>query len=133
MIEETIAKWHAYVESGDPAELDALLDDDVVFHSPIVHTPQEGKALTTMYLMAAKEVFSDGDGDFTYLREVMSGDNAVLEFSSVADGITINGVDMIRINDQGKIIDFKVMVRPLKAVNLMHQKMMAMLEALKSN
>ena len=121
MIKDAIAKWHAYVDSNDTSGLDELLAEDVVFHSPVVHTPQEGKAITTMYLMGANQVL--GQHDFTYVREVMSGDNAVLEFTAEIDGIIINGVDMIRVDDEGKIVDFKVMIRPLKAVNLLHQKM----------
>lgn len=127
MIKETLASWHQVVSSRDPAQLDALLADDVVFHSPIVHTPQEGKALTSMYLTAAMQVLANDS--FQYVREVSSGCDAVLEFTTVIDGITINGVDMIRCADDGRIIDFKVMLRPLKGVNLMHGMMQKMLEA----
>jgi ketosteroid isomerase-like protein len=122
-----IAEWHRIVNAGDAAGLDALLADDAVFHSPVVYTPQAGKALTARYLAAAFQVF--GAPDFRYVREVVGERDAVLEFQLRLDGIDINGVDMIRWNEQGRIVDFKVMLRPLKAVNLIHQKMAAMLQA----
>ncbi len=121
-----IAAWHALVQAKNPALLDALLAEDVVFHSPVVHTPQQGIALTRQYLTAAMHVLaSDG---FRYVREVVGEHDAVLEFETHIDGILINGVDLIRWNDAGKIVDFKVMVRPLKAVNKLHAQMAAMLE-----
>ena len=120
--------WHRVAEGGDVNALKELLDDNAVFHSPVVHTPQEGKAIVFMYLASAFQVFKDSD--FRYLREVVDGDTAVLEFAVTIDDIDINGVDMIRWNDAGKIEDFKVMVRPLKAVNMLHQQMKAMLEAM---
>lgn len=128
MIEKTIATWHEILASKNFTALDELLADDVTFHSPIVHTPQEGKQITQLYLSAANGVFLDSD--FTYVREVMSGDSAVLEFTTEIDGIFINGVDMIRCNEKGQIVDFKVMIRPLKAVNLLHQKMGQMIQKL---
>ena len=130
MIEKTMAKWHKMIESKNFDELDALLAEDVTFHSPIVHSPQEGKALTQMYLSAANGVFLESD--FRYVREVMSGDSAVLEFTTEIEGIFINGVDMIRCNDEGQIVDFKVMIRPLKAINLLHQQMGQMIQKLAS-
>jgi len=119
--------WHQLVKDHDPRGLDALLADDAVFHSPVVHTPQVGKALTRSYLAAAFQVFFNPS--FRYVREVAGDRDAVLEFELELDGIRINGVDMIRWNDEGRICDFKVMLRPLKAVNLIHQKMAAMLQA----
>jgi len=121
-----LAAWHQIVESGDPEGLDALLADDVVFYSPIVHTPQVGKTVTTLYLMAAFHVFFNDT--FRYVREVVGERDAVLEFEVEIDGIHVNGVDMISWNDEGRILAFKVMVRPLKAANLIHQKMAAMLQ-----
>lgn len=126
MMETTLAKWHIIAATKDVQGLSKILHEDAIFHSPVVHTPQKGKALTQMYLTAAFHVLT-GD-DFKYVREVVSGNNAVLEFETVVDGITINGVDMITCDDDGMIVDFKVMVRPLKAMNMLHQKMMAMLE-----
>ena len=128
MIRETIEKWHKLLETKDVAALNDILHEDVVFHSPVVHTPQEGKQITTLYLAAAFNTLN-GD-DFKYLREVIGERDAVLEFQTVIDGITLNGVDMIRCDENGLITDFKVMVRPLKAVNLIHQKMGEMLQKL---
>ena len=127
-VNKGLEDWHRVAEGGDVNALKEMLDDNAVFHSPVVHTPQEGKAIVFMYLASAFQVFKDSD--FRYLREVVDGDTAVLEFAVTIDDIDINGVDMIRWNDAGKIEDFKVMVRPLKAVNMLHQQMKAMLEAM---
>lgn len=124
---EGIAAWHAYMEAGDPQALKTILAEDAVFHSPVVHTPQEGRDKVFAYLHAASHVL--GGDDFRYLREIVDGDQAVLEFQSELDGIQINGVDIIRWNGEGKIEDFKVMVRPLKAINKVWEKMAAMLAA----
>ena len=129
MIENTISAWHKILEMKDAAGLDNILADNVVFHSPIVHTPQEGKPITTLYLTAALYVFNNDS--FKYLREVISGNNAVLEFSTVIEGITVNGVDMITWGADGRITEFKVMVRPLKAINLIHRMMGEMLQKIK--
>jgi ketosteroid isomerase-like protein len=122
-----LAAWHEVVRSRDPRALDALLADDVVFHSPVVHTPQAGKAITRQYLTAAFQVFFNET--FRYVREVSGPRDAVLEFQVDIDGIAVNGVDMMRWNEAGQLVEFKVMVRPLKAINLIHQKMAAMLQA----
>ena len=124
-----LAAWHQVVLSRDPAALAALLDESVVFHSPVVHTPQRGKAITFQYLMGTMQVLNNAS--FRYERELVGDQEALLEFSTEIDGILINGIDLIRWNEAGRIVDFKVMVRPLKAVNLLHQRMGAMLEQLK--
>jgi hypothetical protein len=124
---DTLAAWHRLVESHDPTGLDDLLAPEAVFHSPVVHKPQVGKALTRMYLAAAFRVFFNPT--FRYVRELAGPRDAVLEFMLEMDGIAINGVDMIKWNDEGRITEFKVMIRPLKAVNLIHEKMAAMLQA----
>ena len=129
MTTHPIQAWHALVRSRDMAALDALLHDDVVFHSPVVHTPQRGKAITTLYLRGAMQVLNNPN--FRYEREIVGERDAVLEFVTEIDGLVINGIDLIRWNDAGQIIDFKVMVRPLKAVNALHQKMGEMLQRLK--
>jgi len=123
----TLDTWHELVQTRNAKGLRDLLADDVVFHSPVVHTPQTGKAITSQYLAAAFHVFFNAS--FRYVREVVGPRDAVLEFQVEIDGITVNGVDMIRWNDEGHIVDFKVMIRPLKAINLIHQKMAAMLQA----
>ena len=127
MTASPIAAWHQVVRDGNGSGIAALLADDVVFHSPVVHTPQVGKRITTMYLMAAVQVFFNPD--FTYVREVVGESDAVLEFETVIDGVTVNGVDMVAWNDQGLITSFKVMVRPLKAMQVVHERMAAMLQA----
>lgn len=129
MIETTLNAWHELVASKDEAALDRILADEVVFHSPVVHTPQEGKPITKLYLTAAMHVLNNDS--FKYLREIASGNHAVLEFITEIDGIVINGVDMITWGDDGRIIDFKVMLRPLKAINLIHRMMGEMLQTLK--
>jgi ketosteroid isomerase-like protein len=131
MIENTIAVWHKILEMKDTAGLDNILADNVVFYSPIVHTPQAGKPVTKLYLTAALYVFNNDS--FKYLKEIISGNNAVLEFSTVIDGITINGVDMITWGADGRITEFKVMIRPLKAINLIHKMMGEMLMRLDEN
>ena len=127
MTMETLAIWHELVNTRNVRGLRDLLAEDVVFQSPVVHTPQPGRAVTTQYLGAAFQVFFNAS--FRYVREVVGPRDAVLEFQVEIDGITVNGVDMIRWNDDGQIVDFKVMIRPLKAINLIHQKMAAMLQA----
>jgi hypothetical protein len=124
---DPIDVWHRLAEKRDVHGLDALLADDVVFHSPVVHAPQVGKAITKQYLAAAFQVlFNDS---FHYVRELRGDRDAVLEFVVELDGITVNGVDLIKWSETGKVTEFKVMLRPLKAVNLIHQKMAAMLQA----
>ncbi len=129
MITNTMDAWHKLVDARDATALDAILAENVVFHSPVVHTPQTGKPITALYLTAALHVLNNET--FKYLREVVSGQNAVLEFQTVIDGIAINGVDMITWGDDGRITDFKVMLRPLKAVNLVHKMMGDMLQKIK--
>jgi len=126
MAVNTLEAWHRVARSGDARGLHELLAEDAVFHSPVVHTPQQGRAIVHAYLTAAFSVLMNES--FEYVREVVGERDAVLEFSTEIDGILLNGVDMIRWNDDGLITDFKVMVRPLKAVNLIHQKMGEMLE-----
>ena len=145
MIETVIKKWKQYLGGELPGGLDALLHDDVVFYSPIVFTPQRGKAVTTLYLEAAgqtlpgdatsKQPSLDGTTDrgFRYTKEVMSGHVAVLEFETTVEGKYVNGVDIICCNDDDLIVEFRVMIRPLQAVNLVHRQMGAMLESMASD
>ncbi|GAC1518402.1 MAG: nuclear transport factor 2 family protein [Collimonas sp.] len=121
MAYSTIERWHEMIKSRDITSLKALLADDVVFESPVVHTPQSGNTITIKYLTAALHVLNNGT--FAYLNEWLGPDSAVLEFQSTCDGILINGVDMITWNDKGLITHFKVMIRPLKAVNKIHELM----------
>ena len=117
--------WHRMVRTQDPSGLSELLAQDVVFHSPVVHTPQVGKTITAAYLGAAFTVFFNPT--FKYVREVVGATDAMLEFETTINGIVVNGVDIIKWNQENKIVEFKVMVRPLKAINLIHERMAAML------
>ena len=142
MIEDVIAKWHANLRGQLPGGLDELLDDDVVFYSPIVFTPQAGKAITKLYLQAAGQTLPGDEGApssesrpksaFHYTKEVVAGDTAVLEFETTVAGKYVNGVDIIRCNDEGRIVEIRVMIRPLQAINLVHAQMAAALARMKS-
>ena len=137
-----VEKWYEVMKSNDMDKLDELLAEDVVFYSPVVYTPQKGKDITKMYLMAAGGVFGEGAKDaasdsnksqsnFKYIKEIIGEKSALLEFETEMDGVYVNGVDVISWNEEGKITEFKVIVRPLQAVNMLHQKMQAMLESMK--
>jgi hypothetical protein len=151
MIEPVIEKWHAHLRGALPGGLDELLDDDVVFYSPVVYTPQRGKAITKLYLEAAGQALpgekasptdtadapasgkpTSGKG-FRYTKKVLTDDTAVLEFETTVEGKYVNGVDIIRCNEHGRIIEFRVMIRPLQAVNAVHRQMAAMLEQMKGS
>ena len=114
-------RWYAFIKSHDRAALWDLLHPDAVFESPVVHTPQRGRDLTVKYLASAEKVL--GGPGFAYRGEWRSENGAVLEFETEIDGITINGVDIITFDHDGRITHFKVMVRPLKAINLLHRLM----------
>ena len=125
MTSPALQRWHTVAQSNDASQLPALIAPDAVFHSPVVHTPQRGKPLVVAYLSAAFDVFFNDS--FRYVREVEGEQGAVLEFEVEIDGVSVNGVDMIRWNAEGLIVEFKVMLRPLKAIQLIHQKMGEML------
>ncbi|HKN31367.1 MAG TPA: nuclear transport factor 2 family protein [Roseiarcus sp.] len=127
MATDPIERWHEIVRARDPARLETLLAEDVVFLSPVVNTPQRGKAITTKYLAAALAVL--GGANFRYVEQWFGERSAVLEFTSSIDGIEVNGVDMIGWNAEGRIDRFKVMVRPLKAIEAVRQRMAAALTA----
>jgi len=116
-----IEQWHQVVTSRDAAALKELLAEDVVFVSPVVHTPQAGRPLTLAYLQAAMQVLNNPS--FHYLNQWFGPDSAVLEFECEVEGISVNGIDMIHWNADGQIDHFKVMVRPLKAINKLHEMM----------
>ena len=136
VIDDVLARWHLHLRGELPGGLDELLDHDVVFYSPIVFTPQEGKEITKQYLQAAAATLpgtdgpgGSGGGGFRYTKEVAAGDTAVLEFETTVQGKYVNGVDIIRCNDAGRIVEFRVMIRPLQAVNIVHDQMRKALEA----
>ena len=127
-----LKRWHEVIEGGsEPAALTNIMREDAVFHSPVVHTPQKGRPIVVAYLTAAGQTL--GNDNFQYLREVVDGNTAVLEFQTEMDGIQVNGIDMITFDDEGLITDFKVMVRPLKAVNKVWEMMGAQLELMKAD
>ena len=127
MIDDTIARWHRYLQGELPGELEELLADDVVFYSPVVYTPQRGKRVTTQYLEAASRAL--GGGDFQYTKQVLSGDTAVLEFETSVEGKYVNGVDIIRCDAAGRIVEFRVMMRPLQGIQAVHEQMGRLLTA----
>ncbi len=124
-----LKRWYEYMENHNFDVLDELLAEKVVFHSPVVHTPQRGKKITKIYLMAAEEVL--GGSDFTYTKEIIGNQQFMLEFTNIIEGVTINGVDIVTFNEANQITEFKVMVRPLQGMQKIHQKMMEMLENFK--
>ena len=124
---KTLELWHDILRERNLDRLDEVLAEDCVFLSPVVHSPQRGRDLTRFYLTGAFMVFNDS---FHYVKEVADEHHAVLEFVCDMDGIVVNGVDIMSLDAAGKIIEFKVMVRPLKAVNLLHARMKEMLEQL---
>ena len=137
-----VEKWYEVMKFNDMDKLDELLAEDGVFYSPVVYTPQKGKDITKMYLLAAGGVLGEGTKDaladsneskskFKYIKEIIGEKSALLEFESEMDGIYVNGVDVISWNEEEKITEFKVIVRPLQSVNMLHQKMQAMLENMK--
>lgn len=145
-IQGTVERWHE-VLANRMEGLEDLIHEDCVFLSPIVFTPQEGRDLTMLYLRAAGNTLnvpsdsvagheSSGTGTserpFRYVKEILDGHQAALEFETVVDGISMNGIDIITCDDDGQIIEFKVMVRPLKAVNKIHEQMRAMLEQMQN-
>jgi len=141
MIETTIENWHKHLRGELPGGLDALLAEDVVFYSPVVFTPQKGRAITKAYLNAAYNTFG-GDAaaaearsggaskGFRYVKQILSGNSAALEFETEMGGKYVNGIDLITCDADGRIVEFKVMIRPLQAVNTVHAQMAAMLKKL---
>ncbi|WP_300377946.1 nuclear transport factor 2 family protein [Henriciella sp.] len=128
---DNLQRWMDYFHGDhDPSTLSKLLHDNVVFRSPVVHTPQEGKAITMKYLGAAGQTL--GGDTFRYTRVFDCADKAVLEFECEMDGILVNGIDMIEWDADGLITDFKVMVRPLKGIQAVHAAMKAMLEQMQA-
>jgi ketosteroid isomerase-like protein len=124
VIDDAIARWHRYLGGELPGGLDELLADDVVFYSPVVYTPQRGKPVTTQYLEAASRTLVDGaEGAFRYTKQVLSGDTAVLEFETRVEGRYVNGVDIIRCDDEGRIVEFRVMMRPLQGIQAVQEQM----------
>jgi hypothetical protein len=142
-INTCMANWHRHLRGELPGGLDAILHEDCTFLSPIVFTPQQGRDITKLYLTAAGSTLGGTDGDvteainagssdggFRYVKEVLQGHHAVLEFETTVEGKYANGVDIITCDDDGMITEFKVMMRPLQAINAVHAQMKAMLDQL---
>ncbi len=134
-IHTCIERWHQHLKGDLPGGLDALLHEDCVFLSPIVFTPQEGREITKLYLGAAGNTLGgddapvgDSGGSFRYSKRILQGHQAMLEFETSIDGKYVNGVDIITCDNDAMITEFRVMIRPLQAVNLVHQQMKDMLE-----
>jgi hypothetical protein len=127
MTDHPVEIWHRIVRQRDLAALMGLLAEDAVFHSPVVHTPQRSRKLVARYLGAAFHVFFNPT--FEYVREIVGASDAMLEFETELDGIRVNGVDLIKWNEAGQIVEFKVMIRPLKAITMVHQRMAALLQS----
>jgi hypothetical protein len=125
-VPEPVARWHAIAEARDPAGLDELLADDVFFRSPAVHTPQLGRELTTAYLTAAVVVLGP---TLRYVREWYDERSAVLEFEAELEGLTVHGIDMMVWGDDGRLIEFTVMVRPMKGLQKLIELMSTQLTA----
>jgi SnoaL-like domain len=116
----TVQAWHAVVQSRDPALLDDLLADDVVFRSPAAFAPKPGKDLTVRFLSSAIEVLGPS---LRYVAEWYDQSSAVLEFEAELDGMYVHGVDILRWNDDGKLISFTVMVRPMSGLQKLVEQM----------
>jgi len=118
---QSLEKWHHMIQSGDLSNLNDLLADDVVFRSPVAHKPYEGKQVVFFILTNVIQVFEN----FTYQREFYTedGENVVLEFSANVSGKSLKGIDMIRFNEQGKIVDFEVMIRPMSGLTALAEQM----------
>jgi ketosteroid isomerase-like protein len=130
VIADVIARWHRYLDGDLAGGLDELLADDVVFYSPVVYTPQRGKPVTAQYLEAASRTLAgEVGGPFRYTKQVLSGDTAVLEFETTVEGKYVNGVDIVRCDDAGRIVEFRVMMRPLQGIHAVHEQMGRLLAA----
>jgi hypothetical protein len=135
-IHTCIERWHQHLRGDLPGGLDAMLHEDCVFLSPIVFTPQKGREITKLYLGAAGNTLGGDDsgngeaggGSFGYSKTILQGNHAMLEFETSIDGKYVNGVDIITCDDDAMITEFRVMIRPLQAINLVHQQMKDMLE-----
>ncbi len=124
-----LERWHQCMKEKNFKILEEMLSDEAVLYSPVVHTPQRGKHIVKMYLMAASSVFLNST--FAYTKEIIGEGQMMLEFETIVDDIKVNGVDIISYNENNQITEFKVMVRPLQGVQMIHQKMMEMLAQLK--
>lgn len=108
----------------DVAAVSAHLDEDVVFRSPAVHTPYEGRAATMQVLRAAMVVLTE----FTYVDQFVDGRGGVLRFHAIVHDLEVDGIDMVTFDDRGRVTQFTVMVRPLSALQAVTAAMGAELQ-----
>ena len=127
MTEDPGEKWHRIVLTQDPGGLCDLLADDAVFYSPVAYKPQRGREVTTRFLSAALLVFFNPS--FRCVGKIVGRSEGLFEFETQIDGVMVNAVDLLAWNRDGRVVEFKVMVGPLKALNLTQQRMSAMLES----
>ena len=122
-----LERWHAICDERDPAGRNTLIAENAVFFSPVVYTPQAGKAKVIGYLEAAAEIlFNDS---FRYVRELRGTSEAMLEFTVTIEGIEVNGIDLIHWNMNQEITEFRVWLRPLKGLEIVQQLMATKLSA----
>lgn len=121
--------FRAAIEARDLTAAEALLADDVVFRSPVAHRPYPGKAITSAILRAVVEVFED----FSYVRELHDGADHVLIFEAKVEGLDVTGCDILRYDEDGRIVDFMVMVRPLRAAEALARQMGARFEQIQAS
>ncbi|MEM9465817.1 MAG: nuclear transport factor 2 family protein [Actinomycetota bacterium] len=141
-IHDVLDRWHQHLRGQLPDGLDALLHEDCVFYSPVVFSPQRGREISKLYLSAAANVLpgedapappptgGDGHGSFRYTKKIAEGHHAMLEFETMVGDISVNGVDIITCDDDGWITEFKVMMRPYKALDAVREQMASMMEKL---
>ncbi len=141
-IHEVLDRWHQHLRGQLPGGLDALLHEECVFYSPVVFSPQRGREISKLYLSAAANVLpgdeaantpatdDDSHGKFRYTKKIAEGHHAMLEFETMVGEISVNGVDIITCDDEGWITEFKVMMRPHKALDAVREQMASMMEKL---
>ncbi len=123
---EPLSSWHKVVKTSDAKLLKSILDKEAIFYSPILFKPQKGRKKVMTYLLSAAKMFEGND--FHYVKELATASDAILEFNAKIDGIEVDGVDIISWNEDGKIVEFKVMLRPFQAIEKVGEKMKAQLE-----
>ncbi|MCC5812214.1 MAG: nuclear transport factor 2 family protein [Ectothiorhodospiraceae bacterium] len=118
---QTLETWHRLLEHNAMEELDPLLSDDIVFRSPVAHTPYPGRDAIKLVLKTVNTVFEN----FRYHRFFVSddGNSAILEFSAEVTGKKLKGIDMLRFDAEGRISEFEVMARPLSGVQALSEEM----------
>ena len=117
----SLARWHRFIAARDLSALSELLHPQAVFRSPMAHSPYPGAQAVNLILNTVIKVFED----FTYHRELVSADglSVVLEFSAKVAGRELKGIDLIRFDESGRILEFEVMVRPMSGLQALGAEM----------